>query len=570
MPRGFVNIGMMAVFLFCGFSQAFGAVPRKWTYLFFVAGDEPDIDAFSRVPLRKLEHLPSDNDRWMVAQTDLYLDETGKNRVASPSRRYVITPHGGPIDPKNYDTLKINSQVVWQSKEKLLSASPDTLSDFLSWSKANYPSEHYGLFLLGHGWGWRGLLEDDNPVSATPLANGKPPEFVLSSLAGLRQAVSKNFSSSSPLDLVVMDLCNMGGLEVAYELRGLTRYLVATPGEMPFMSFDYEKSLAPLPSGLASGLPGAANLAKRLVSDSIQSFSRGGSQTSAEGSYPPVSLFALDMNRMQALWPLWSRLGAEMSGTNFSALFMGTSHKQWLDDDAQIDIVELLTKLRQKSDSVNVRRDSSRLLFLMGEPNPAPSLDSQFFEVSLAGADRIHFEVADDELLGKEELLKYFPESFETLNPAFKGVALRWQVEEKRQGQRTISAEWPVNPDRKKLWIRPFLPGAQWAKLELYKGEKLVKTTGWEALKTFVLRSNYPATSPYLMTGHTFGAGRSNGLSVFLDTDLDVAKPENNHWTGTDWIAGEAYYRSTSFARAFHWADLLFGRSHARELGLAR
>ena len=31
---------------------------------------------------------------------------------------------------------------------------PQTLSDFVTWSKTNYPADHYALYFWGHGWGW--------------------------------------------------------------------------------------------------------------------------------------------------------------------------------------------------------------------------------------------------------------------------------------------------------------------------------------------------------------------------------------------------------------------------------
>jgi len=32
---------------------------------------------------------------------------------------------------------------------------PQTLIDFIQWSQANYPAEHYATVFWDHGWGWR-------------------------------------------------------------------------------------------------------------------------------------------------------------------------------------------------------------------------------------------------------------------------------------------------------------------------------------------------------------------------------------------------------------------------------
>jgi hypothetical protein len=31
---------------------------------------------------------------------------------------------------------------------------PQTLIDFVTWTKANYPADHYALYFWGHGWSW--------------------------------------------------------------------------------------------------------------------------------------------------------------------------------------------------------------------------------------------------------------------------------------------------------------------------------------------------------------------------------------------------------------------------------
>ena len=45
---------------------------------------------------------------------------------------------------------------------------PDTLADFVEWTKANYPATRYALYFWGHGWGWHPdwTMEDDTPGAA--------------------------------------------------------------------------------------------------------------------------------------------------------------------------------------------------------------------------------------------------------------------------------------------------------------------------------------------------------------------------------------------------------------------
>ena len=72
------------------------------------------------------------------------------------------------------------------------------------------------------------------------------------------------------------------------------------------------------------------------------------------------------------------------------------------------------------------------------------------------------------------------------------------------------------------------------------------------------LNTIFPPDSPYLAKGHTFGAGRIHGLTVSLDSVVDLAVAANHHYTGAGWLSGREYYKTVEFAKAFGWADLLF------------
>lgn len=76
---------------------------------------------------------------------------------------------------------------------------PQTLAEFVSWSKKNYPAEHYALYMWGHGWNWHPgyTMEDQSNHDALD-----PPELK-SVLPQLGQ-----------IDLVAYDGCNMASIEV--------------------------------------------------------------------------------------------------------------------------------------------------------------------------------------------------------------------------------------------------------------------------------------------------------------------------------------------------------------------
>jgi hypothetical protein len=82
---------------------------------------------------------------------------------------------------------------------------PQTLIDFVTWSKANYPADHYALIFWGHGWAWRPgvVMRDDtnNDTLDYPEEKGAMPSLGF-------------------IDVVGYDGCNMASIEIFNLWRG--------------------------------------------------------------------------------------------------------------------------------------------------------------------------------------------------------------------------------------------------------------------------------------------------------------------------------------------------------------
>ena len=74
-----------------------------------------------------------------------------------------------------------------------------TLIDFVTWTKANYPADHYALYFWGHGWNWHPdvVMQDDTNGDALDM------EEVKAALPAL-----------GFIDMVGFDGCNMASIEV--------------------------------------------------------------------------------------------------------------------------------------------------------------------------------------------------------------------------------------------------------------------------------------------------------------------------------------------------------------------
>jgi Clostripain family len=111
----------------------------------------------------------------------------------------------------------------------------DALIGFLEWAyeqTASY-TDHYALILWGHG---PELLLQPPPGSPTGASNS-----LYLSPVQLRVALEEaNRPGGKNLELVAFDACSMSMFEMAYELRTLVDYMVASQEEVPDPSFPYD------------------------------------------------------------------------------------------------------------------------------------------------------------------------------------------------------------------------------------------------------------------------------------------------------------------------------------------
>jgi hypothetical protein len=74
-----------------------------------------------------------------------------------------------------------------------------TLIDFVTWTKANYPADHYALYFWGHGWNWHPgyVMLDDTSSDTLDM-----------------EEIKAALPSLGFIDMVGFDGCNMASIEV--------------------------------------------------------------------------------------------------------------------------------------------------------------------------------------------------------------------------------------------------------------------------------------------------------------------------------------------------------------------
>jgi Ca2+-binding RTX toxin-like protein len=202
-----------------------------WTVVLYMAADDkgPGDDlTLSRVNevAWAIDRMPAGGSSAsvnIVAQ----IDSIGDPAVASPlfggatgTRRGEITSNAVPDGTWGTGLGNVDS------------GDRQTLIDFVQWTTANYPAEHYALILWGNGEGFDGVCRDDTSGSILSM----------SELAQVMDAIPH-------MDLVGFDAGLMGMVEVAAQLRGEADVMVASEADIPtpnpvdptlgYIGFDY-------------------------------------------------------------------------------------------------------------------------------------------------------------------------------------------------------------------------------------------------------------------------------------------------------------------------------------------
>lgn len=108
----------------------------------------------------------------------------------------------------------------------------EVMSEIISRVMIAFPAKSYGLVLASHADGW---IEARKPASTRHFGdyNGTQMDIPL-----LREALE---TLPVSLEFILFDACYMQAIEVAYELRNVTNYVISSPTEIPGPGAPYQK-----------------------------------------------------------------------------------------------------------------------------------------------------------------------------------------------------------------------------------------------------------------------------------------------------------------------------------------
>jgi hypothetical protein len=108
---------------------------------------------------------------------------------------------------------------------------PQTLIDFVTWTKTNYPADRYALYFWGHGWNWHPgwVMEDDTDVDTLDYHEMKAAIPLLGFI-----------------DLVGYDGCNMATMEIYKLWENKATAIAASEEYVGWNGIEYDSVIAQL------------------------------------------------------------------------------------------------------------------------------------------------------------------------------------------------------------------------------------------------------------------------------------------------------------------------------------
>ena len=205
-----------------GSAAAARPVPRAaWTVMVYISGDN-DLEPYVVLDIEtELAPTGSSDQVQVLALADRHPAYDTSQGDWTTTKLFHVT-QGMAATPEN-------ALADWGERSM---GDPQTLVDFVTWSKTNYPADHYALYLWGHGWGWRTSFTLRDETDGNDTLDPHELTAVLPALG--------------PIDVVGYDGCNMAAIEVQALWYGTAAATVHSQEYVGWDGIEYELILPAL------------------------------------------------------------------------------------------------------------------------------------------------------------------------------------------------------------------------------------------------------------------------------------------------------------------------------------
>lgn len=213
---------------------------QTWLVMLYQDADDKILEQDIYLDLNEAERIGSTDRVHIVAQVDRYAGGYQGDGNWTSTRRYYVT--------QDNDLGRVNSRLIADIGEANM-ADGQTLVDFVTWAIDTFPADKHVLIMSDHGIGWPGGWSDPAPGgrgdATIPLASRLGDQLYLMELDDALQQI-RDETGLAQFELIGMDACLMGHLEVFSALAAHARYAVASQEVEPALGWAYTGFLAEL------------------------------------------------------------------------------------------------------------------------------------------------------------------------------------------------------------------------------------------------------------------------------------------------------------------------------------
>ena len=232
-----------------------------WLILLYQDADDKVLEQDIYIDLNEAERVGSSENVQIVAQVDRFYGGYSGDGNWTSTRRFYIT--------QDNDLTRVNSQLIQDLGEANM-ADGNTLVDFATWAIQQYPADKVALILSDHGMGWPGGWSDPTATgrgdSRLPLASAIGDQLYLHEIDAALEKI-RTQTGLDKFELIGMDACLMGHIEVLDALADHGRYAVTSQETEPSLGWAYASFLEELASNPSMS---GADLGRYIVDSYIE------------------------------------------------------------------------------------------------------------------------------------------------------------------------------------------------------------------------------------------------------------------------------------------------------------
>ena len=203
--------------------------------------DDPEPDTLASRTV--LVYMAAENNLASFAEEDLEEMKAGSKSLRKDQNLVIYVDRAGSNKTPYLARIYNGELVDTLYMSKGIAADPKVLLYALKQTKTVYPAQSYGLVLWGHASGW--LISENTVMSSrayggsTGDGSSTSPGRYWMNIPEMADAISSAMGNDK-LKFIFGDCCNFGAIEIAYELRNITEYVIGSPAEIPDMGATYD------------------------------------------------------------------------------------------------------------------------------------------------------------------------------------------------------------------------------------------------------------------------------------------------------------------------------------------